>query len=193
MPSGDVNRPSSVPRVAIEDELLAVRCQLGERAAFDALIDRWHDALWRYARRFVDSDDACGDVVQDIWLRVLRGIGRLRDPARLRSWLFGIARRVVMDRLRTKYTTPPFVETELSEVASDDDTSNREETIGLLHEELTWLPVVERDVLVLFYLHELSLSELADVIGVPIGTVKSRLFRARALIRRRLAERGVHS
>ena len=76
-----------------EDELLVVRCQLGERPAFDDLIDRWHAPLWKYARRLTGSDDAAQEVAQDVWLRVLRGIHRLRDGARLRAWLFGIARR----------------------------------------------------------------------------------------------------
>lgn len=190
MPTGDVNRTDSVPRESLEDELLAVRCQLGERAAFDALIERWHGPLWQFARRFTDSDDACGDVVQDIWLRVVRGIAALRDPARLRAWIFGIARRVVMDRLRAKYATPPMVD-EAFDVGVDSDTSDLDEMIGLLRQELAWLPVVEREALVLFYLHELSIGELAEVLGVPVGTVKSRLFRARQLMRRRLSERGV--
>ncbi len=76
-----------------EDEWLAVRCQLGERAAFDELIERYQGPLWRYVRRVAPDEDAAREVTQDAWLRVIRGIGRLRDPARLRPWLFGIARR----------------------------------------------------------------------------------------------------
>ena len=85
------------------DELLAIRCQLGERAAFDALIARWHEPLWRYLRRLAGNDDAARDLAQDTWLRVLRGVTSLREPAKLRPWLFGIARRVAMDRLRFEY------------------------------------------------------------------------------------------
>ena len=78
-----------------EDELLVVRCQLGDRAAFDDLTRRWHPSLWKYIRRVAGNDDAAKDMVQDVWLRVLRGIGRVRDGSRLRPWLFGIARRVM--------------------------------------------------------------------------------------------------
>ena len=86
---------------AREDELLVIRCQLGERSAFDELTERWHPPLWKYVRRLAGEDDAAKDVAQDVWLRVLRGIGRLRDGSRLRPWLFGIARRALMDRLGT--------------------------------------------------------------------------------------------
>ena len=101
----DVNTRSET-RDPDADELLAIRCQLGERAAFDALIARWHEPLWRYLRRLANNDDAARDLTQDTWLRVLRGIGALREPAKLRPWLFGIARRVAMDRLRFEYARP---------------------------------------------------------------------------------------
>ena len=61
------------------DEWLAVRCQLGEPAAFDALIERWHGPLWGFVRRVVGDDDAARDILQDIWVRVIRGFPRLRD------------------------------------------------------------------------------------------------------------------
>ena len=88
------------------DALLAVRCQLGERAAFDDLIRRWAQPLRRYVVRVTGNSEAADELVQDIWLRVLQGIGRLQEPAKLRAWLFGIAHRRVMDRLREQYAAP---------------------------------------------------------------------------------------
>ena len=75
----DVADEGFADRRALEDEWIAVRCQLGERAAFDELIQRWHGPIWQYVSRLSDDDDAAHDIAQDIWLRVLRGIGRLRD------------------------------------------------------------------------------------------------------------------
>ena len=63
------------------DELLAIRCQLGERAAFDTLVARFQQPLWRYARNLTGSDAAADDASQEVWLRALRGIVRLRDGA----------------------------------------------------------------------------------------------------------------
>ena len=164
-------------------ELLAVRCQLGERQALDALVARWHLPLWKYARRLTGGGEAADDVVQDVWLRILRGLPGLREPARLRPWIFGIARRVLMDRLRAQYAAPPFADVEVGDLGEPDDPRGDPGDMDLLHGELASLPVLEREVLVLFYLDELSLAELADVLAIPIGTAKSRLFRARRSLR----------
>jgi len=168
------------------DELLAVRCQLGEPDALDALIARWHPALWSYARRVTGDPDAAADAVQDAWLRILRALPGLRDPARLRPWMFGIARRVLMDRFRAQYAAPAFADVEPGDLAEPDDRRDAALAAEELHGALDALPVAERELLALFYLEELSLNELADVLSVPVGTVKSRLFRARRLLRERL-------
>jgi RNA polymerase sigma-70 factor (ECF subfamily) len=175
---------------ALEDELLAVRCQLGEREAFEQLIARWYDPVWRYARRVGGSEESADEVTQEVWMRVLRSIGRLREPSRLRPWLFGIARRVLMDRLRVKYATPDLVDVAGRELAADADGLDERIDLESMHEALERLPLVEREVLTLFYLQELTLAEVADVLAVPAGTVKSRLFRARPLLRRALESLG---
>lgn len=177
---------------ALADELLAIRCQLGEPAALDALVERWHLPLWKYVRRFASDDTTAADVLQDVWLRVLRAMPALRDPTRLRAWLFGIARRAVMDRLRDEYAEPAPTHVNLEDIAEPDDVlSERSEEIGLMHDALARMPALEREVLVLFYLRELSLNQLADVLAVPVGTIKSRLFRARHLLRRELTTKGI--
>jgi RNA polymerase sigma factor (sigma-70 family) len=177
--------PDSITQ-AHEDELLVVRCQLGERAAFDELIRRWDEPLWRYACRLTDRGDTARDITQDVWVKVLRGIGRLRDGTKLRAWLFGITRRTLMDRLREQYARPIQSAIDVAELASDLTSDELETDLAALHFGLGRLPVVEREVLTLFYLEELSLNEVSVVIGVPLGTVKSRLFRARQLLRREL-------
>ena len=189
----DIGHPE---RETAADELLAIRCQLGEPDAFDELIRRWHGPLWKYVRRLVGDEEAAEETLQDAWLRVLRGIGRLRDASRLRAWLFGIARRAVMDRLRERYATPPTDPVDEMELAGPDDprqVDDLETDLARLHEELQRLPIVEREVLTLFYLQELTLGEVADVLDVPVGTVKSRLFRARRLLRHEMDARGVRS
>jgi RNA polymerase sigma-70 factor (ECF subfamily) len=150
-------------------------------------VARWHDPLWRYVRRVSGSDEAAADIVQDVWLRVIRGLVRLREPASLRAWLFGIARRALMDRMRDKYASPVMVEADLTAVAAEvDGDPGLDDDHAMLHEELARLPVVDREVLGLFYLKELSLLEIAQILDIPPGTVKSRLFKARRLLRTRL-------
>jgi RNA polymerase sigma-70 factor (ECF subfamily) len=178
-----------LPRRA-SDELLVVRCQLGEPDAFDALIAQWHGPLWRYIRRMAGRDDAAQDLLQDVWIRVIRGIARLRDGARLRGWLFGIARRVLMDRLRREYAAPGVAGVDPGDLAAEPDPADSEADLAALEIALGTLPGLEREVLTLFYLRDLSLAELADALGVPVGTVKSRLFRARRMLRAAMLERS---
>jgi len=172
------------------DELLAIRCQLGERAAFAELIGRWHEPLWRYLRRLANSDQAADDLVQDTWVRVLRGIAGLRDAARIRPWLFGIARRIAMDRLRMHYARPAADEGALEELASPEIDAELEADLAVLESRLATLPVRERETLALFYLRELSLEQIATLLDIPAGTVKSRLFRARQLLRHEFETKG---
>jgi RNA polymerase sigma-70 factor (ECF subfamily) len=176
---------------ALADELLVIRCQLGERRAWDELIGRWHKPLWRYARNLAGSDAAADDASQEVWLRALRGLARLRDGAKLRAWLFGIAHRVLMDRLREQYARPEAPDIDVEAQAAADSTLELEFELSSMLDELARLPVVEKEVLTLFYLRELSLDEVAQVLAIPAGTVKSRLFRARKLLRHELQSKGV--
>jgi RNA polymerase sigma factor (sigma-70 family) len=175
-----------------DDELLAIRCQLGETAAFDDLIARWHAPLWTFVRRLVGDDESAREIVQDVWVRVIRGLPRLRDGTKLRAWLFGIARRALMDALREQYARSGEVDVDLDEIAGADEAWRREDEKDLqaLEHALARRPLIEREVLTLFYLQELSLSEIADALRVPVGTIKSRLFRARRLLRQDMTTRG---
>src|SRR5688572_5288440 len=123
-------------RRELADELLAIRCQLGEPGAMDAFVERWHPSLWRYVRGLASDDDAAAEAVQDVWLRVLRAISRLRDPARVRAWLFGIARRVMMDRLRQAYAEVQRAEIDLEDIPVPDGADDRAEDLAQMHDAL---------------------------------------------------------
>ncbi|MGN9847226.1 RNA polymerase sigma factor [Nonomuraea sp. H19] len=169
------------------DELLVVRAQLGERAAWAELVARWRVPVWTYVRRMLDAERA-DDVTQEIWLAVVRGLPGLREPGRFAPWLFTIARRSVTDRLRGEYAR----EKEglaTDEVIVEDPVEAMADRVELIA-ALTRLPVLEREILVLFYLEDLSIEECAQICLVPAGTVKSRLNRARRLLREHLEERG---
>ena len=95
-----------------------------------------------------------------------------------------------MDRLRLRYSTPAFEDVDLMEIAEIDAEDDRAEDLSLLQAELDRLPMLERDVLVLFYLKELSLIDIAEIAAIPVGTVKSRLFRARRMLKTQLIAKG---
>ncbi|TMR20764.1 sigma-70 family RNA polymerase sigma factor [Nonomuraea turkmeniaca] len=167
------------------DELLVVRAQLGERAAVAELVARWQAPVWTYVRRMLDAGRA-DDVTQEIWLAVIRGLPRLREPGRFAPWLFTIARRSVTDRLRSEYAEETA---ELGDLAVDDPVEAMVDRADLVS-ALSGLPVLEREILVLFYLEDLSVEDCAQICQVPVGTVKSRLNRARRLLRQHLEEKG---
>ncbi|MFJ9645501.1 RNA polymerase sigma factor [Streptomyces sp. NPDC101206] len=172
------------------DELLlvVVRCQLGEREAFPELVRAWHAPLWRYVRGMVGSAHLADDLAQEVWVGVVRGLPRLRQPERFAPWLFTIARRAVADHLRHVYQA---AETVVEDADADvDDPLGDVLTAMQVEAGLNGLPPLEREVLILFHLEDLPLAACAQVLGVPPGTVKSRLHRARRMLRGALAEKG---
>ncbi|WP_240661095.1 MULTISPECIES: RNA polymerase sigma factor [unclassified Streptomyces] len=170
-------------------ELLVVRCQLGEREAFRELVAVWHPPLWRYVRGMVGSSHLADDLAQEAWVAVVRGLPRLRQPERFAPWLFTIARRTVTDHLRQTYKAPETAMEEAAAVVADDELGGVLTTMQI-EAGLAALPPLEREVLILFHLQDLPLASCAEVLGVPAGTVKSRLHRARRMLRDHLAEKG---
>jgi RNA polymerase sigma-70 factor (ECF subfamily) len=171
---------------ALEHEFLAIRCQLGESEAFEQLVARWHTPLWRYIRRMADRNELADELLQETWLRVLQGIAALREPASLVPWMFGIARRVLMDRLRQKYTQAASLDEVPEEgpsTASAEDESDLRDEIGHMLQQLDRIAMPQRELLTLYYLDELSIDGVAQVLGIPVGTVKSRLFAARKVLK----------
>jgi RNA polymerase sigma-70 factor (ECF subfamily) len=163
-----------------------VRCQLGEREAFAELVRAWHGPVWTYVRRMLGSADA-DDVAQEVWLAVLRGLPGLREPGRFTPWLFTIARRAVTNRLRQEYARAEVVcDTEAAEPDASDAVADRAEVVT----GLAALPVREREILILFYLQDLSLETCAEICAIPVGTVKSRLSRGRGMLRDELSQKG---
>jgi RNA polymerase sigma factor (sigma-70 family) len=183
--------PHPDPDNARRNEWLAIRCQLGERDAFDALVRRWHRPLTTYLRGLLQPEHAVDECLQEAWLRIVRGMPRLADPALVVPWMFSIARRAAFDHLRARYrpefngTIDPDTLPESFEPGLDC------EDMALLRNGLAGLDPIDRDVLTLFYLDELSIHEVSKVLEVPLGTVKSRLYRARQSLRERLTSQGL--
>lgn len=173
------------------DELLVVRCQLGERSAWPGLVERWHPPVWTFLWRMVGDGGRSDDLAQEVWLRVVRGLPRLESPARFPAWLFTVARRVVHDDLRRTYRrveTDPDVAPEDAAGSIDDD--GVAELLDRLELEraLEVLAPRDRETVVLFHLGELTIDDVARVLEVPTGTVKSRLHRARQQLSQQLGD-----
>jgi RNA polymerase sigma-70 factor (ECF subfamily) len=170
----------------IYDELLIMRCRQQDLAAWDELVRRWNDRLLYYLRRLIDHEQDATNALQDVWLHAFRGIRTLRDGSRLAPWLYTIARRTAMNHLRRDYALreESSPETLADEVDDVPDERLRLESAELVHFGLGKLGLPGREVLTLYFLEDLSIGEMAELLGVPAGTVKSRLFKARRDLRR---------
>lgn len=170
----------------IYDELLVMRCRQRDLAAWDELVARWNDRLLYYLRRLIDHEEDATNALQDVWLHAFRGIRALRHDSRLAPWLYAIARRTAMNHFRKCYALrEEFAPEAITDEAEDvPDEQLRLANAELVHFGLARLGVHEREVLTLYFLEDLTVSEMAELLNVPVGTVKSRLFKARRDLRR---------
>jgi RNA polymerase sigma-70 factor (ECF subfamily) len=174
------------------DALLAIRCQLGEPRAFRALVDEMEQPLLYYVTKLTGDADVAPDVLQQIWLVAFDRIGKLREPAALRTWLYRIARGTALNRIRSDVTRRR-IEKEAAVVANADSMEQPQfddADVGALHAALDLLDERRREVLVLHFLDDLSIEEIAEVVGVPPGTVKSRIYHAKRELRELLEMSG---
>jgi RNA polymerase sigma factor (sigma-70 family) len=172
------------------DELLVLRCQAGEGAALDELSRRWHRRVLGQAFRLTGRAEAAPEVAQEAWLAIVRGIRRLRDPSGFPAWTYRIVARKAADWIRRQQRRRRLE----TRVANDPPPTasgplgSRADAIGSLRAALRELPEGRRVVLTMFYLEELSVREIAELLAVPSGTVKSRLYHARNDLRRKMEE-----
>ena len=168
----------------IYDELLVLRCQRREKGAFEELIGKWEKRLFYYVRRLVDDEQDVWDILQQTWLGVIQGIRSLREPRSLPAWLYSIARNKAMSRLRLEYSERSLPESEnsLSNTQEYSETFSFEDA-ELVHYGLSQISLPHREALTLYFLEDLSVAEIADVLGISPGTVKSRLHYARRALR----------
>lgn len=171
------------------DEYLVVLSQGGSREALDTLARRWMPRLLRYAGRVLgrsgQAAEAARDVVQDTWIGVIRGLRGLRDPAQFPAWIYGIATRKCADAIRTAKRRRRLVAGGMAEGLNEGTELAPEQRIDVAT-AIRSLPPMHRAVVHLYYRADLSVEEIAAVLGVPAGTVKSRLHHAREALRRYL-------
>ncbi len=167
-----------------------VQVQAGDEAALAALMDRYKGPLFGFLHRRAPAS-AVDDLFQESWIRVVRARARFDPRRRFSTWLFQIANNLCRDRARRGDVERRYRETLIGEArlastapAVTPDAGEREEMLA----QLERLPDALREVLVLRYYHDLSEREIAEVLGVPRGTVKSRSHAAVRRLRELLEE-----
>jgi RNA polymerase sigma-70 factor (ECF subfamily) len=158
---------------------IALRCQSGEVGAFEDLIAVMERPLLYYAASLTGSQDSGLDVLQDAWLKAFRDIHKLKDTSSLRPWLYAIVRGIAIDRIRQKYSRERAEQAQLDDFREADEPSFAEEDAAAVHQALGEIGVRHREVLVLHFLKDLSITEIAAIVGCSEGTVKSRLHYAK--------------
>lgn len=175
-----------------DEAALLEQMQAGDVRAFDVLYARHQPPLFRYALRMSGHQSAAEDVVQEVFLALIRG-ARGYDAAAgpVRSYLYGMARHALAkwfrDELRAETMDEDIAAPEVDPLAG----LSREECLRNVRAALAVLPVHYREVIVLCEMEELPYAEAAEILGVPVGTVRSRLSRAKALLLERLSRHGV--
>ncbi len=168
----------------IYHELLVLRCRRGERAALEELVGEWERRLFYFIRRLGCDEHDAWDVLQQTWIKVLRGLPSLKEPRNLAPWLYRIARNTAINHGQMRSVYRVYLHElepagEMEEDAGPRNLDNAEQ----IHHGLLQLAVPHREVLTLYFLEDMTVEQIAHVLEVPAGTVKSRLYHARRALR----------
>jgi RNA polymerase sigma-70 factor (ECF subfamily) len=172
-----------------QETWLALRAQAGDREAFDRLFRTLQEPLYRYIFSLVGARAPAEDVLQEVFILIYRKIRWLREPALLRPWVYRIATREAFKHLKRERRWTDKAEDEsvlLDLPAPSRDEMAPEMITQLVAQLVERLSPASRAVIVLHYLHEMPLAEIAEAMGVAVGTVKSRLAYGLDLMRRQL-------
>lgn len=167
------------------DEWLALRCRLGEPGAFAELVREMERPLLYFAAKLLGDEDAAFDVLQEVWLAAVRGVRRLDDPRAVRAWLYRVTRGRAVDRVRHDRSRERAERARAADTPEEvgDGPSFAADDARAVHRALDRIDLRHREVLVLHFLNDLSVAEIAAVIGAPAGTVKSRIYHAKRALK----------
>lgn len=171
-----------------EDLLDIDRVLAGDAEAFAGIVRRWQGPLVNLAYRFCRDRGEAEEMAQEVFLKVYRNLASWRRDARFSTWMFAVATNHCRSRMRR--SRPRLVALEdvarPPEAAGADLVVTRADEADWIRRQVGNLPARYRDVLALFYFHEMDVDETAASLGIPSGTVKARLHRGRNLLRRRI-------
>lgn len=188
---------------ALEDERLTCGLQEGREEAYEELVAQYEQPVYNLVYRLLSDPRDVSDVVQEVFLKIFRNIEKFRHQSSLKTWIYRIAvneahnyRRWVFRHQRNEVTLEEYGEGRagVADMLSDEGRSPLEQVLDgerlvLIEEALSRIPPVYRAAVVLRDMEDLSYDEVAQVLDVSIGTVKSRILRGREALRRELLGR----
>jgi RNA polymerase sigma-70 factor (ECF subfamily) len=182
-----------------DEELVALSIG-GDVESFNQLVVRWERPIYALAYRVIGREEEARDVVQETFLRAFRGIGNFRGQAKFSSWVYRIALNLCRDWIRRERRTPilPTPEgVDVIELAAEqgpaesiEDLVARNDMSQVVADLMTRLPEEQRTAIILKEYHGMTFQEIADLQGVPLSTVKTRLYQGLNVLRRHLQQQG---
>lgn len=183
-----------------EEQALIERCKSGEIRAFDELVERYQKRVYNFAFGITGNQDDANDVAQEAFVRVLTSIQTFRGDANFTTWIYRIVTNVYLDeRKKSKShrltSLDDYIDLEENSVSRqiidespqpDVVVENKEKYLAI-RKAVNSLPDYQRIIVTLYHLHDRSYEEIAEILHLPIGTVKSRLNRARLALAEKLA------
>ena len=164
----------------LHDAVLVLRCRRRDETAFEELVNRWEPRLYYYLRRIIENKDCVWDVLQETWLAVFQSIGKLEDPQKFGTWLYRITRNKAVSAIRKENRQVQLTNEQIADYHENHtDILITRERAELVHQLLDKLKLGHREVLTLYFIEGFSIREIAQIIGVLEGTVKSRLHYAK--------------
>jgi RNA polymerase sigma-70 factor (ECF subfamily) len=183
------------------DEELVARSIRGDAESFNQLILRWERPIYALAYRTIGREEDARDLVQETFLRAFRALPGFRGQAKFSSWLYRIALNLCRDWIRRERRAPVVQAPEgvdLLDMAAAAEPSEaiedlvaRRDTTRLVEALMANLPAEQRTAIILKEYHGLTFQEIAELMGCPLSTVKTRLYQGLTVLRRELAKNGV--
>ncbi|MCG9895143.1 MAG: sigma-70 family RNA polymerase sigma factor [Fimbriimonadaceae bacterium] len=187
-------------RTAADDQVLIQRAQAGDRGAFDQLVEAHIDRAYQYAYRLARNSDEASDIVAEAFVRVHSALKNFRGQSAFGTWLYRIITNCALDRRkRDKSGRNVSIDSNINaqgqetvrEIEDDAPTpdveAERNARETAITEALQHLPEYQKAMLIMYHVEALSYEEIAEALDLPIGTVKSRLNRARMALRQQLS------
>lgn len=187
------------PRELTDLELIASAIR-GAEDGFEALVRRYQRPITGYIFRMLGDYEASLDVSQEVFIKVYNSLSRYSSDYKFSTWIYRIAHNAAIDHMRRNSVSPQSLETENADGTYQLQIESPNPTPEQDRERSEWrteienvvkrLPAAYRELILLRHSQDLSYDEIADVTGLPLGTVKNRLFRAREMMRVIFVERG---
>jgi RNA polymerase sigma-70 factor (ECF subfamily) len=180
----------------MSDEELVARSREGDLDSFNQLVMRWERPIYALAYRVIGREEDARDVAQETFLRAFRALGGFKGQAKFSSWLYRITLNLCRDWIRRQRRTPVAQAPEgvdLLDLASETTPSetieelvSRREMSRAVAKAMASLPDEQRTAIILKEYHGLTFQEIADLLGCPLSTVKTRLYQGLTVLRRQL-------